>query len=54
MEILGFLKVGSCLTNILCFVEEISKLVDDGSPVDVVYVDFQKAFDKVLRQRLFT
>ena len=34
------------------FFEEITKLVDDGSPVDVVYLDFQKAFDKVPHQRL--
>ena len=32
--------------------EEITKLVDDGSPVDVVYLDFQKAFEKVPHQRL--
>ena len=32
--------------------EEIRKWVDDGSPVDVVYLDFQKAFDKVLHQKL--
>ena len=25
---------------------------DDGSPVDVVYLDFQNAFDKVPHQRL--
>ena len=35
------------LTNLLCFLEEITKWVDGGSPVDVVYLDFQKAFDKV-------
>ena len=29
-----------------------TKWVDDGSPVDVVYLDFQKAFDKVPHQRL--
>ena len=34
------------------FFEEITKWVDDGSPVDVVYLDFQKAFDKVPHQRL--
>ena len=28
------------------FFEEITKWVDDGSPVDVIYLDFQKAFDK--------
>ena len=43
----GFLKARSCLTNLLCFFEEITKWVDDGSPVDVIYLDFQKAFDKV-------
>ena len=48
----GFLKARPCLTNILCFFEEITKWVDDGSPVDIVYLDFQKAFDKVPHQRL--
>ena len=48
----GFLKARSYLTNLLCFLEEITKWVDDGSPVDVVYLDFQKAFDKVPHQRL--
>ena len=28
------------------FFEEITKWVDEGSPVDVIYLDFQKAFDK--------
>ena len=48
----GFLKARSCLTNLLCFFEEITKWVDEGSPVDVIYCDFQKAFDKVPHQRL--
>ena len=48
----GFLKARSCVTNLLCFFEEITKRVDDGSPVDVVYLDFQKAFDKVPHQIL--
>ena len=26
--------------------------MDKGSPVDIIYVDFQKAFDKVSYQRL--
>ena len=42
-----FLKARSCLTNISCFLEDITKWVDDSSPVDVVYLDFQKAFDKL-------
>ena len=36
----GFLKARSCQTNLLCFWEEITKCVDDGLPVDVVYLDF--------------
>ena len=34
------------------FYEEITKWVDEGSPVDIVYLDSQKAFDKVPHQRL--
>ena len=48
----GFLKGRSCLTNLLDFMEHITKWADDGSPVDVIYLDFQKAFDKVPHQRL--
>ena len=48
----GFLKARSFLTNLLCFFEEITKWVDEGSPVDVIYLVFKKAFDKVPHQRL--
>ena len=48
----GFLKARSCLTNVLCFFEEINKWVDDRSPVDVIYLDFQKICDTVSHQRL--
>ena len=34
------------------FFEEIIKWVDEGSPVDIIYLNFQKAFDKVPIQRL--
>ena len=42
----GFLKARSCLTNMLRFLEEITKWIDEGLPVDIIYIDFQKAFDK--------
>ena len=48
----GFLKVRSCLINMLCFLEEITKWIDEGSPVNMIYFDFQKAFKKVPYQRL--
>ena len=48
----GFLRGRLCLKNLLEYTEIISKWVDDGSPVDVIYLDFQKAFDKVPHQRL--
>ena len=43
----GFLKARSFLKKLLCFLEETTKWVDDGSPVEVIYLNFQKAFDKV-------
>ena len=48
----GFLNARSCLTNLLCFFEEITKWVDEGSPVDVINLDFQNASDKVPHQRI--
>ena len=38
--------------KLVMFLEEITKWVDDGSPVEVIYLDFQKAFDKVPHKRL--
>ena len=32
---------------LLCFLEEITKWIDVGSLVDIMYLDFQIAFDKV-------
>ena len=48
----GFLKARSCLTNLLRFFEEITKWVVDGSLIDVIYLDFENAIDKVPHQRL--
>jgi len=44
----------SCLTNLLELLEFVSNYVDKGVPVDVIYLDFKKAFDRVLHGRLLS
>ena len=48
----GFINKCSCLTNLLQFIETVTDYVDQGYPVDVIFLDFQKAFDKVPHGRL--
>jgi hypothetical protein len=48
----GFVPGRSCATNLLTFQEELTKCLDEGIPVDVFYLDFAKAFDKVPHGRL--
>ena len=48
----GFRNKRSCLTNLLSFMEKVAEYLDSGEPVDVVFWDFQKAFDKVPHKRL--
>ena len=50
----GFRKGKSCTTNLLEYLEVITKHVDEGTPVDVVYLDLAKAFDTVPHRRLIT
>ncbi|KAK4806176.1 hypothetical protein QYF61_001099 [Mycteria americana] len=42
-----FTKGKSCLTNMITFYDEMTGLVDEGRAVDIVYLDFRKAFDTV-------
>ena len=42
----GFLKARSILTNMLCFLEDVTKWVDEGSPVDIIYLVFKKPLTK--------
>ena len=50
----GFTSGRSCLTNLLEFFEYVLQNIGKGHAVDVVYLDFQKAFDKVPHQRLLS
>jgi len=45
-------KERSCLTNLIEFFEEVTRNIDQGRAVDVVYMDFSKAFDKVPHGKL--
>jgi len=42
-----FMKGRSCLTNLISLYDQVTHLVDEGKAVDVVYLDFSKAFDTI-------
>ena len=48
----GFMKNRSCTTNLLSFLERLTKEQDQANSVDIAYLDFSKAFDKVPHDRL--
>jgi hypothetical protein len=43
----GFRSKKSCITNLLEFLEKVTSVVDSGGSIDVVFLEFMKAFDKV-------
>ena len=43
----GFIKGKLCSTNFIAFYNGITSWVDGGRQVEVVYLDFNKAFDSV-------
>jgi hypothetical protein len=48
----GFMHHKSCLTNLLEFFQDIFTDYDKERSADIIYLDFQKAFDKVPHKRL--
>ena len=48
----GFIAGKSCTTQPLEYNEDITQVLDNGNGVDIIYLDFQKAFDKVPHKRL--
>ena len=43
----GFRKSRSCLTQLIEHIDTVLKSLNDGNEVDVIYLDYSKAFDKV-------
>ena len=43
----GFLPGRSCTTNLINYMNNVTKALDNGISYDAILVDFQKAFDKV-------
>ncbi|CAM4378502.1 unnamed protein product [Caretta caretta] len=43
----GFTKGRSCQTNLFSFFEKVTDFLDKGNTVDLIYLDFSKAFDTV-------
>ena len=50
----GFVHKKSCVTNLLECHHVVSGLLNNGKSVDVLYTDFEKAFDKVSHKKLIT
>ena len=48
----GFRAGRSCVTQLLEIMELWTSMLDEGGGIDVVYLDFRKAFDSVPHQRL--
>ena len=48
----GFRKKRSCVTQLLEVMENVTTLLDEGQNIDIVYLDFKKAFDTVPHERL--
>jgi hypothetical protein len=48
----GFMKGRSCTSNLLSFLEKVTAALDEGKALDIIYLDFAKAFDTVPHERL--
>ena len=51
---LGFQKNNSCESQLILTVEDLAVNLDHGDQIDMIILDFSKAFDKVPHQRLIS
>ena len=50
----GFRKNDSCESRLILTVEDLAMNLDHGDQMDMIILDFSKAFDKVPHQRLIS
>ena len=48
----GFRKKRSCITQLIEVYDKLTELLDNGKSIDIVYLDFKKAFDSIPHERL--
>ena len=48
----GFRSKRSCETQLVISIQDLAKSLADGNQIDIILLDFSKAFDKVPHQRL--
>ncbi len=49
-----FVPNRSCMTQLLCVMEDWTKSLDNGNSIDTIFLAFQKAFDSVPHERLMS
>ena len=48
----GFRSGRSCVTQLIEVIDDLTKLLDEGNKIDMIYLDFKKAFDSIPHERL--
>lgn len=46
-----YIAYKSFTTQLLEYIEEITQALDEGQDVNIIYLDFQKAFDRIPHKR---
>ena len=50
----GFVRGRSCITQLLVYLDDWTEMLDSGESIDVIYMDYAKAFVKVAHVRLLS